>query len=86
MLDEFEKLQEGNDRGITSPQVPKNIRFLVQTYSRFSAVLSGGRRLKQLREKYWSALYGIGTRFGVSSLPDPDARRLVVVLGIMADS
>jgi len=77
MLDEFEKLQEGIDRGITSPQVPENIRFLVQTYPRFSAILPGGRRLKQLREKYWSALYGIGTRFGVSSLPEPAARRLV---------
>jgi type I restriction enzyme M protein len=77
LLDEFEKLQEGIDRGITSPQVPENIRFFVQTYPKFSAILSGGRRLKQLREKYWSALYGIGTRFGVSSLPEPAARRLV---------
>ncbi|RJQ65149.1 MAG: hypothetical protein C4519_28870 [Desulfobacteraceae bacterium] len=78
MLDEFDKLQEGIDSGVTSPQVPENIRFLVQTYPRFSAILTGSRRLKRLREEYWSALYGIGTRFGVSSLPEPAARRLVV--------
>lgn len=78
MLDEFDKVQEGIDSGVTSPQVPENIRFLVQTYPRFSAILTGSRRLKRLREEYWSALYGIGTRFGVSSLPEKDARRLIV--------
>ena len=77
MLDEFEKLQEGIDSGITSPQVPENIRFLVQTYSRFTAILTGSRRLKRLREEYWSALYGLGTRFGVTSLPEEPARRLI---------
>lgn len=78
MLDEFDKLQEGIDSGVTSPQVPENIRFLVHTYPRFSAILTGSRRLKRLREEYWSALYGIGTRFGVSYLPINAARRLVI--------
>lgn len=78
MLDEFDKLQEGIDNGVTSPQVPENIRFLVQTFSRFSAILTGSRRLKKLREEYWSALYGLGTRFGVTSLPEAPAKRLVV--------
>ena len=77
MLDEFDKLQEGIDSGVTSPQVPENIRFLVQTYPRFSAILTGSRRLKRLREEYWSALYGLGTRFGVTSLPEEPARLLV---------
>jgi len=77
MLDEFDKLQEGIDSGVTSPQVPENIRFLVQTYTRFCAILTGSRRLKRLREEYWSALYGLGTRFGVTSLPAEYARRLV---------
>lgn len=77
MLDEFDKLQEGIDSGVTSPQVPENIRFLVQTYTRFCAILTGSRRLKRLREEYWSALYGLGTRFGVTSLPVEYARRLV---------
>lgn len=78
MLDEFDKLQEGIDNGITSPQVPENIRYLVQTYPRFSAILTGSRRLKRLREEYWSALYGLGTRFGVTSLPQEAAEKLVV--------
>lgn len=77
MLDEFDKLQEGIDSGVTSPQVPENIRYLVQTYPRFSAILTGSRRLKRLREEYWSALYGLGTRFGVTSLPEGPARRLI---------
>jgi type I restriction enzyme M protein len=77
LLDEFDKLQEGIDSGITSPQVPENIRFLVQTYPRFSAILTGSKRLKRLREEYWSALYGIGTRFGVTALPEEASRRLI---------
>ncbi|TWT80648.1 putative type I restriction enzymeP M protein [Planctomycetes bacterium CA13] len=78
MLDEFDKLQEGIDKGVTSPQVPENIRFLVQSLPRFSAILTGSRRLKRMREEYWSALFGLGTRLGVSSLPKPAASRLIV--------
>ncbi|MBF0628004.1 MAG: N-6 DNA methylase [Magnetococcales bacterium] len=78
MTDEFDKLQEGIDHGVTSPQVPENIRFLVHEYPRFSAILTGSRRLKRLREEYWSALFGLGTRFGVSVLSEGAARCLVV--------
>lgn len=77
MLDEFDKLQEGIDNGVTSPQVPENIRFLVQSYSNFSAILTGSRRLKRMREEYWSALFGLGTRLGVSALPPKAASNLV---------
>jgi type I restriction enzyme M protein len=77
MLDEFDKLQEGIDNKVTSPQVPENIRYLVQSYPRISAILTGSRRLKRLREEYWSALFGLGTRFSVTSLPQEPARRLI---------
>jgi len=77
MLDEFDKLQEGIDNGVTSRQVPENIRYLIQTYPRFSAVLTGSRRLKRLREEYWSALYGLGTSVQVTAL-DPESARKVV--------
>lgn len=77
MLDEFDKLQEGIDNKVTSPQVPENIRFLVQSLPRFSAILTGSRRLKRMRQEYWSALFGLGTRFGVTSLLKPDAERLI---------
>ena len=77
MLDEFDKLQEGIDNGVTSPQVPENIRFLIQTYPKFSAILTGSRRLKRLREEYWSALYGLGTSIPVTALDMESARKVV---------
>ncbi len=77
MLDEFDKLQEGIDAGVTSPQVPENIRHLLQHHAGLSAILTGSRRLKRLREEYWSALFGLGYRVGISALPPEDARRLV---------
>ena len=77
MLDEFDKLQEGIDDGITSPQVPENIRHLLQHQPGVSAIVTGSRRLKRLREEYWSALFGLGYRVGISALPLDDARRLV---------
>ena len=77
MLDEFDKLQEGIDAGITSPQIPENIRHLLQHQHGLSAIITGSRRLTRLREEYWSSFYGIGHRIGVSALPMEDARRLV---------
>jgi type I restriction enzyme M protein len=77
MLDEFDKLQEGIDNGVTSPQVPENIRFLIQSHPRFSAILTGSRRLKRLREEHWSALYGLGTSIPVTALDVDNARRVV---------
>ena len=77
MLDEFDKLHEGIDAGITSPQVPENIRHLLQHQPGLCAIIAGSRRLKRLREQYWSALFGLGYRIGVSALPFDDARRLV---------
>ena len=78
MLDEFDKLQEGIDNGVTSPQLPENIRYLIQNYSRFSAILTGSRRLKRLREEYWSALYGLGTNLTVSALDQTSAEKVVI--------
>ena len=77
MLDEFDKLQEGIDAEVTSPQVPENIRYLLHTYPEFSAILAGSRRIKRLREEYWSALFGFGHRVPVSGLQLEDARLLV---------
>jgi type I restriction enzyme M protein len=77
MLDEFDKLQEGIDSGITSPQVPENIRYLLHAHADLSAILTGTRRLKRLREEYWSALFGFGYRIEVGPLKLEDARELV---------
>lgn len=77
MLDEFDKLQEGIDSEVTSPQVPENIRYLLHSYPELSAILAGSRRIKRIREEYWSALFGFGHRVPVSGLQLEDARLLV---------
>lgn len=68
MLDEFDKIQDGIDSNVTSPQVPENIRHLLQTREGVAAILTGSRRLKRLREEYWSALFGFGYRVPVVAL------------------
>ena len=77
MLDEFDKLQEGIDSGVTSPQTPENIRYLLHAYPGLSAILTGSLRLKRLREEYWSALFGLGYRMEIGELALKDARELV---------
>lgn len=77
MLDEFDKLKDGIAAGVTSPSVLDNIRYLLQRYQNLSAVLSGSKRLKNLPEEYWSALFGIGQHITVGALSDEDAERLV---------
>lgn len=77
LLDEFDKLQEGIDSGITSPQTPENLRFLLQSDSRLTAILTSMKRLRRIREEYFSALYGLGTPFDVTSLSKDDAETLV---------
>ena len=78
LLDEFDKLQDGIDSGITSPQVPENLRFLLQSDSRLTAILTSMKRFRRIREEYFSALYGLGTPFDVTSLSEEDAKSLVV--------
>ena len=77
LLDEFDKLQDGIESGITSPQVPENLRFLLQSNSRLTAILTSMKRLRRLREEYLSVLYGLGTPFDVTSLSKEDAETLV---------
>jgi len=78
MLDEFDKLQDGIDRGITSPQVPENIRFLVHEYPQLSAILTGSRVISRLKDEYWSALFGLsGLELRVSFLSRDAGRRLI---------
>lgn len=77
MLDEFDKIQEGIDAGITSPQIPENLRYLFHTHPELGGILSGSRRLTRLRNEYWSALFGIGYAVRVEPLAVEDARDLV---------
>jgi type I restriction enzyme M protein len=77
VLDEFEKLQEGIDNGITSPQLPENIRDLFQRYNKLSGILTGSKRIKRMREEYWNSLHGIGIRIKVGALDQDAARELI---------
>jgi type I restriction enzyme M protein len=77
MIDEFDKLQEGIDNGVTSPQIPENIRYLIQAHPRFAAVMTGSRRMQRLRHEYWSALYGLGNQIPVTALDPESARELI---------
>jgi type I restriction enzyme M protein len=77
LLDEFDKIKEGIESGITSPMVPENFRYLIQSHSEIAMVFSGSKRLKELREGYWSALFGIGRRVPVGSINMESARFLV---------
>jgi tRNA1(Val) A37 N6-methylase TrmN6 len=78
LLDEFDKLDEGIESGVTSPQVPENLRSLFQENQRLSAILAGGRRIRKLREDYWSVLFGIGRRISLSPLETEEAKRLII--------
>ena len=78
LLDEFDELQANIDAGRISPQLLKNIRHLIQHQPGICAIITGSRRLKKLRQEYWSALFGLGYRIGISELPIDDARRLVI--------
>lgn len=77
MIDEFDKLQEGIDNGVTSPQIPENIRYLIQAHPRFTAIMTGSRRMQRLRHEYWSALYGLGNQIPVTALDPESAKELI---------
>lgn len=77
LLDEFDKIDEGIQSGVTNPIVPENIRNLFHAHNHISGVLTGARRIKHLRENHWSALYGIGVSITVDALDVESARKLV---------
>jgi len=79
LLDEFDKIQEGIDTGVTSPQVPENLRSLFHNYSEVTAILSYSKLLKRLRNEYWSMLFGLGYPVTVGPLSEENARILVTL-------
>lgn len=86
MIDEFDKLHEGIENSVTSGFVPENLRSLIHKYSRLSVIIAGTTKLKRLREDYWSALFGLGTKISVEGLDTDSALNLVTkpVEGILA--
>jgi type I restriction enzyme M protein len=76
-IDEFDKIQEGIDTGVTSPQVPANLRALLHKHTDLTAILSGTVPLRRSQRDYWSAMFGFGYRINVSTLPSQAAQELV---------
>ena len=78
LLDEFDKIDEGIQNGVTSPQVPENLRALFQQERRVSAVLAVFPRVTRMRQSYWSALFGLGVKVKVGPLEPDEALSLVL--------
>lgn len=77
LLDEFDKLDEGIRNGVTSPQVPENLRALFQQEARVSAVLAVFPRITRLRQSYWDALFGLGVKVPLGPLEPDEALALI---------
>jgi hypothetical protein len=77
VLDEFDRLQEGIDSGVTSDQVPENIRHLFQTYNQVAGILTGSRKIRRLREQYWNVVFGIGDPLILRGLEPQAVRDLI---------
>ncbi len=77
LLDEFDKIQDGIDSGVTSPQVPENLRYFLHNYSGLCAILSYSKFLRRLRQEYMSVLFGLGYPVTVGPLSKEDSRLLV---------
>lgn len=77
MVDEFDKIQEGIESGITSSEVPENIRAMLNNNAGLGAILSGSRMMFQMRHDYWSPLFGMGFHVDVTAIDRADAARLV---------
>lgn len=78
IFDEFDRLQEGIESGITSDQVPENLRHLFQSWNDVSGIFTGSRTIRRLRQDYWNILFGLGETVRLSGLDLDEARGLIV--------
>jgi type I restriction enzyme M protein len=78
IFDEFDRLQEGIESGITSDQVPENLRHLFQSWNDVSGIFTGSRTIRRLRQEYWNILFGLGETVRLSGLDLDEARGLIV--------
>ena len=77
LLDEFDSVQAGIDSGITSKQVPENIRQIFQKHGDVAGMLTGSRTIRRLRQEYWSPLFGMGDPLTLGALEEDEARQLI---------
>lgn len=80
MLDEFDKIQEGIENGITNAQVLENFRHLFQHNQQIGVIISGSQKLRKMRHSYWSTLYGLGKQIRVGFYsPDEEEEAIKLV-------
>jgi type I restriction enzyme M protein len=77
ILDEFDRIQEGIASGITSDQVPENMRHVFQAYGDIGGVFTGSRTIRRLRQEYWNVLFGLGESHQLRGLDEESALGLV---------
>lgn len=77
ILDEFDRIQEGIASGITSDQVPENMRHIFQTYGDIGGIFTGSRTIRRLRQEYWNVLFGLGESHQLRGLEEKAALDLV---------
>ena len=77
MVDEFDKLAQSIGKGYASKSVPENLRYLLQSYPDFTAIIAGSHRLHELSGGYWSPLFGLGVKKDISSLSQEASQELI---------
>lgn len=77
MLDEFDKVPEGIEAQVISPEVPQNLRSLVINNVGLGAIFAGSRRMLELQGQYRSALFGLGLPLDVTAIDRSQALQLV---------
>jgi type I restriction enzyme M protein len=77
VLEEFDRIQDGIDSGITSDQVPENMRNLFQHQGEVAGIFSGSRTIRRLRKEYWNILFSLGEPITLRGLAPNEARELI---------
>jgi hypothetical protein len=76
-VDEFELLEELIKEGVIERRLIRFWRGLIQTYPWFIMLFSGLHTLDEMRQDYWSPLFGSTTAVSVSFLSQAAVHRLV---------
>ena len=77
LLEEFDRIQDGIDSGITSDQVPENLRSLFQHQGEVAGIFTGSRTIRRLRKDYWNILFSLGDPVTLRGLEPAQARLLI---------
>lgn len=77
MVDEFDKLSHSIRAQVATTDVPDNLRYLLQKYPGFTAIIAGSHRLRELSAGYWTAFFGLGPIETIGCISKEAAQKLV---------